>query len=84
VSAKVVEAAHAVPLDKESWQNLRVKVGLEPIPPNASSNPWAIDEVRKITKKCGFEKLIGYKEFVKAQKDNAKKKAEEKKAQKKE
>ena len=84
VAAKVVEAAHAVPLDKESWQNLRVKVGLEPIPPNASGNPWAIDEVRKITKKSGFEKLIGYEEFMKAQKEKAKKKAEEKKAQKKE
>jgi len=84
VAVKVVEAAHAVPLDKESWQNLRVKVGLEPVPPNASGNPWAIDEIRKITKKSGFEKLIGYEEFMRAEKEMAKKKAEEKKTQKKE
>ena len=76
VAAKVVEVAHAVPLDKESWQNLRVKVGLEPVPPNASGNPWAIDEIRKITKKSGFDKLIGYEEFMKAEK--AKKKAQKK------
>jgi heterodisulfide reductase subunit C len=84
VAAKVVEAAHAVPLDKESWQNLRVKVGLESVPPNASGNPWAIEEIRKITKKSGFQKLISYDEFMKAEKEKAKKKAEEKKAQKKE
>ncbi len=82
VAAKVVEAAHAVPLDKESWQNLRVKVGLEPVPPNASGNPWAVEEIRKITKKSGFQKLISYDEFMKAEKEKAKKKAEEKKAQK--
>ena len=92
VAAKVVEAGHAVPLDKESWQMLRVKVGLEPIPPNASGNPWAIEEIQKITKKSGFDELIGYEEFMKAEAEKkkakeaekAKKLAEEKAKEKKE
>lgn len=73
-AAKVVETGHAVPLDKESWQKLRASVGLEPVPPNASGNPWAIEEIRKIAKKSGFEVLIGYEELMKAQaeKDKAK------------
>lgn len=79
VAAKVIEAGHAVPLDKESWEKLRVKVGLEPKPPNASSNTWAVEEIRKITKKSGFDKMIGYKEFLKTQEEKAKQKAKEKK-----
>jgi heterodisulfide reductase subunit C len=78
VAAKVVEAGHAVPLDKESWQKLREKVGLKPVPPNASGNPWAIEEIQKITKKSGFEDLIGYEEYLRA--EEAKKKAKEKEA----
>lgn len=62
VAQKVLEAGHAVPLDKESWEQLRVKVGLEPIPPNASGHPEAIEEVRKIAKKTGFDKLVADKE----------------------
>ena len=77
VAAKVIEAGHAVPLDKESWQKLREKVGIEPVPPNASGNPWAVEEIQKITKKSGFDKLIGYEEYLKAQ--EAKEKAKEKK-----
>lgn len=62
VALKVLETGHAVPLDKESWQKLREKVGLEPIPPNASRFPDAIDEIKKIAKKSGFDKLIAPKE----------------------
>ncbi|MGD9380904.1 MAG: CoB--CoM heterodisulfide reductase subunit C [Candidatus Thorarchaeota archaeon] len=79
VAAKVIEAGHAVPLDKESWQKLREKVGLEPVPPNASGNPWAIEEIEKITGKSGFDKLIGYEEFVRAEEEKKKKKELEKK-----
>jgi heterodisulfide reductase subunit C len=61
-AAKVIETGHAVPLDKESWQKLREKVGLEPVPPNASANPWAIKEIQKISKSTGFDKLIEEKE----------------------
>jgi len=49
---KVLEAGHAVPLDKDTWQDLREKVGLERVPPN----------VRKIAKKTGFDKLVEDKE----------------------
>jgi heterodisulfide reductase subunit C len=77
VAAKVIEAGHAVPLDKESWQKLREKVGIEAVPPNASGNPWAIEEIRKLTKKSGFDELIGYEEYLKA--EDEKKKAKEKK-----
>ena len=78
VAAKVVEAGHAVPLDKESWEKLREKVGLEPRPPNASANPWVIEEIQKVTKKSGYRDLIGYEEFMKKEAEKAKKKAEEK------
>lgn len=77
VAAKVIEAGHAVPLDKESWQKLREKVGIESVPPNASGNPWAIEEIRKLTKKSGFDELIGYEEYLQAEEE--KKKAKEKK-----
>jgi heterodisulfide reductase subunit C len=59
---KVLEAGHAVPLDKESWEDLREKVGVERVPPNASRYPEAIEEIRKIAKKTGFDKLIEAKE----------------------
>jgi len=59
---KVLEAGHAVPLDSENWQNLREKVGLERIPPNASRYPEAIEEIMKIAKKTGFDKLVEEKE----------------------
>lgn len=62
VAQKVLETGHAVPLDKESWQKLREKVGLEPVPPNASRYPEAIEEIMKISKKSGFDKLVEEKE----------------------
>ena len=62
VAQKVLETGHAVPLDKESWEKLREKVYLPPKPPNASSHPEAIDEVMKIAKKTGFDKLVADKE----------------------
>lgn len=58
VAQKVLETGHAVPLDKESWENLRESVGIERVPPNASGHPEAIEEIRKIAKKTGFDKLI--------------------------
>ncbi len=62
VALKVLETGHAVPLDKESWENLRESVGIERVPPNASGHPEAIEEIRKIAKKTGFDKLIEAKE----------------------
>ncbi|TFF91477.1 CoB--CoM heterodisulfide reductase subunit C [Candidatus Thorarchaeota archaeon] len=62
VALKVLESGHAVPLDKESWENLREKVGLERIPPNASSHPETIEEIQKMARKTGFDKLVESKE----------------------
>ncbi len=62
VAHKVLEAGHAVPLDKESWQKLRERVGLEPVPPNASSHPEAIEEIRKIARKTGFDLLVKWED----------------------
>jgi len=59
---KVLQAGHAVPLDNESWQDLREKVGVERVPPNASKYAEAIEEIRKIAKKTGFDKLVAGKE----------------------
>lgn len=59
---KVLEAGHAVPLDSENWENLREKVGLERVPPNASRYPEAVEEIRKLAKKTGFDKLVAEKE----------------------
>ena len=59
---KVLEAGHAVPLDKESWSDLREKVGLERVPPNASRYSEAVEEIKKIAKKTGFDKLVADKE----------------------
>jgi heterodisulfide reductase subunit C len=59
---KVLEAGHAVPLDKDSWQDLREKVGVERVPPNASRYAEAIEEIKKIAKKTGFDKLVESKE----------------------
>jgi heterodisulfide reductase subunit C len=59
---KVLEAGHAVPLDKEAWSDLREKVGLERVPPNASRYSEAVEEIKKIAKKTGFDKLVADKE----------------------
>jgi hypothetical protein len=37
-------------------------VGLTPKPPNASSHPEAIEEIGKLAKKTGFDKLVAKKE----------------------
>lgn len=59
---KVLETGHAVPLDKDSWSDLREKVGLERVPPNASRYAEAVEEIKKIAKKTGFDKLVADKE----------------------
>lgn len=62
VTHNVLETGHAVPLAKEMWEKLRQKVGLEPKPPNASLYPEAIEEIQKMMKKSGFDKLVADKE----------------------
>ena len=58
VALNVLKTGHAVPLAGETWEKLRQKVGLEARPPNASSNPDAIEEIVKIAKASGFDKLV--------------------------
>ncbi len=62
VALNVLKTGHAVPLGGETWEKLRQKVGLTQRPPNASSNPDAIEEIVKIAKKIGFDKLVEEKE----------------------
>ena len=62
VALKVLEAGHAVPLDSENWEKLRETVHLPSRPPNASSHPEAIEDIRKIARKTGFDKLVAEKE----------------------
>jgi heterodisulfide reductase subunit C len=64
VAQNVLKTGHAVPLAKESWEKLRQKVGLEPKPPNASLYPDAIEEIQKMMKKSGFDKLVAEKDKV--------------------
>lgn len=62
VALNVLKTGHAVPLGGETWEKLRQKVGLEQRPPNASSNPDAIEDIVKMAKKIGFDKLVEEKE----------------------
>ncbi|MHA1577595.1 MAG: CoB--CoM heterodisulfide reductase subunit C [Candidatus Thorarchaeota archaeon] len=62
VTHNVLKTGHAVPLGGENWEKLRQKVGLTARPPNASSHPDAIEEIVKIMKKSGFDKLVEEKE----------------------
>ena len=59
VALKALTTGHAVPLDKESWMNLREKLGLRRRPPNASTyEKEVVDEIQKICKITGFDKLV--------------------------
>ena len=62
VAMNVLKTGHAVPLGGETWEGLRKKVGLDALPPNASSYPEAIEEIVKMAKKAGFDKLVAEKE----------------------
>lgn len=62
VGMNVLKTGHAVPLGGETWEGLRKKVGLDEKPPNASSFPEVIEEIVKIAKKSGFDKLVAEKE----------------------
>ena len=49
---------HLVPLSKE-FREKRKAVGLPEAPPTTSSDKNALEEVQKLIKKTGFDKLIG-------------------------
>lgn len=55
----VIKTGHGVPIN-DATQELRKRVGLDQLPPTTHSFPGALEEVQKITKAAGFDKLIGY------------------------
>jgi heterodisulfide reductase subunit C len=62
VSHKFIKTGHAVPIDDDKWKKLRESLGLPPLPPTVHSYPKALNEVQKLLKKTGFDKLVEYKE----------------------
>jgi len=60
VSGYFVKYGHAVPLNEENRKR-RVSLGLSEIPPTVHKSKKALNEVQGITKKTGFDKLIGFK-----------------------
>ncbi len=59
VAGLVMKSGHAVPID-ETNKKTRVAMGLSEVPPTTHKSPEALKEVQEITKKTGFDKLIGY------------------------
>lgn len=55
----VIKTGHGVPIN-DATMALRKSVGLDKLPPTTHSFPEALEEVQKITKAAGFDKLIGY------------------------
>ena len=55
----VLKTGHAVPIN-DATEALRKKVGLSQLPPTTHEYPEALEEVRTILKKTGFDTLIGY------------------------
>ncbi|OEC84665.1 MULTISPECIES: CoB--CoM heterodisulfide reductase subunit C [Methanobacterium] len=55
----VLKTGHGVPIN-DATMALRKKVGLNELPPTTHEFPEALEEVRTILKKTGFDTLIGY------------------------
>lgn len=55
----VLKTGHGVPIN-DATMALRKKVGLNELPPTTHEFPEALEEVRTILKKTGFDSLIGY------------------------
>jgi len=56
-----LKMGHAVPIN-EQFADLREALGLARLPPNASSNKKAIEEIQKLAKRTGFIKLVEFQE----------------------
>ncbi len=54
----LIKTGHLVPLSPE-YKERRKAVGLSEIPPTTLSDKKALEEVQKLIKKTGFDKLIG-------------------------
>lgn len=55
----VLKTGHGVPIN-DATMTLRKRVGLNELPPTTHEYPEALEEVRTILKKTGFDSLIGY------------------------
>ncbi len=55
----VLKTGHGVPIN-DATMALRKRVGLSELPPTTHEYPEALEEVRTILKKTGFDSLIGY------------------------
>ena len=55
----VLKTGHGVPIN-DATMALRKRVGLSELPPTTHEHPEALEEVRTILKKTGFDTLIGY------------------------
>jgi heterodisulfide reductase subunit C len=55
----VLKTGHGVPIN-DATMALRKRVGLNELPPTTHEFPEALEEVRTILKKTGFDTLIGY------------------------
>jgi len=56
-----LKLGHAVPIN-DQFADLRKALGLERLPPNASSSEKARKEIRKIAKRTGFADLVDFEE----------------------
>ena len=61
VAGQVLKSGHAVPID-EANRKTRANMGLEETPPTTHKHADALAEVQEITKKTGFDKLIGHEQ----------------------
>lgn len=66
VSHIALKMGHAVPIN-EQFADLRSALGLDRLPPNASSNKKAIEELKKIAKRTGFMDLVEFEEEEKSE-----------------
>ncbi|MDR1721897.1 MAG: CoB--CoM heterodisulfide reductase subunit C, partial [Methanobrevibacter sp.] len=55
----VIKTGHGVPIN-DATKALRKKVGLSELPPTTHSDAAALEDIQKICKATGFDKLIGY------------------------
>jgi len=56
-SKKLLASGHLVPIDRAN-RKARKELGLDELPPTTHSNERALEDVKKIMKKTGFETLI--------------------------
>ncbi len=59
VAGQVLKSGHAVPID-DANRKARTSLGLAETPPTTHKHAGALGEVQEITKKTGFDKLVGH------------------------